>query len=245
MVHDFKLEHLSTVAASPEKSSEESQGSVSPITGNSLDSTVAAKVRTIQTSAYIPLKCFLIKEFNNVVTCRGCSQSFPCYFTPKESKKIPCPSFYIHCIDECSEYLAKYTVQICEYCHFKFLDSESVGIHRLSCRKGNRRNLLATKPKWMPTSTMLTIMNYSKFESEASCRGCNSKFPCYRKGHKVVPSLEYYIHCIEECEEYREKGYVRVCSGCCCKFLNPQALAQHKRGCFGATAQNSIAITLP
>ena len=84
----------------------------------------------------------------------------------------------------------------------------------------------------MPVSIALTIINYSKFEGKTACRGCKQLFPCYRKGSKVVPSLEYYMHCIEHCKEYRDRGWMKICSICNCKFLNNQALVQHKRGCF-------------
>lgn len=187
---------------------------------------------TTVTSAHIPLKSFLIKAFPFQVNCIGCNQSFPCYYTPKGFKKIPSPAYYVHCIDQCEAYRAKDLIRVCEYCSFKFLDKEALGIHKNSCKDNNKRQLLAQKPHWMPISIILTIINYSKFDGTTSCRGCKRMFPCYRKGSKVVPSLEYYVHCIEQCKEYQQKGWMRVCPVCNCKFLNNQALVQHKRGCY-------------
>lgn len=181
--------------------------------------------------AHIPLKSYLIKAFPFQVNCIGCNKAFPCYYTPKGFKKIPSPAYYVHCIDECQLYRAKDLIRSCEYCNFKFLDKEALGIHKNSCKASNKRSILAQKPSWMPVSIALTIINYSKFEGKTACRGCKQLFPCYRKGSKVVPSLEYYVHCIENCKEYRDKGWMKICSLCNCKFLNNQALVQHKRGC--------------
>lgn len=196
---------------------------------NSPDFPVQAPVQS--SLAHIPLKSYLIKIFPFQVNCPGCNKAFPCYYTPKGYKKIPSPAYYVHCIDECQMYQAKDLIRSCEYCHFKFLDKEALGIHKNSCKASNKRSILAQKPSWMPVSIALTIINYSKFEGKTACRGCKQLFPCYRKGSKVVPSLEYYIHCIEDCKEYRDKGWMKICSICNCKFLNNQALVQHKRGC--------------
>ena len=210
-----------------------SNGAPSGETMNSSTGMITSSVTSsVPSSAHIPLKSFLIKAFPFQVNCIGCNQSFPCYYTPKGFKKIPSPAYYVHCIDECESYRAKELIRVCEFCNFKFLDKEALGIHKNSCKANNKRMLLAQKPNWMPVSIILTIINYSKFDGTTSCRGCKRLFPCYRKGSKVVPSLEYYIHCIEHCKEYREKGWMRICPVCDCKFLNNQALVQHKRGCF-------------
>lgn len=198
----------------------------------SSDFTASTSIQQSTSLAHIPLKSYLIKAFPFQVNCIGCNKSFPCYYTPKGFKKIPSPAYYVHCIDECQMYRAKDLIRSCEYCNFKFLDKEALGIHKNSCKASNKRSILASKPSWMPVSIALTIINYSKFEGKTACRGCKQLFPCYRKGSKVVPSLDYYIHCIENCKEYRDKGWMKICSLCNCKFLNNQALVQHKRGCF-------------
>ena len=100
------------------------------------------------------------------------------YYTPKGFKKIPAPAYYVHCIDDCPEYRAKGQIKECEVCSFKFLDKQSLGIHKNSCRATNKRAMLARKPKWMPYSILLTIINYSRFDGKIDCRGCKKKFPC-------------------------------------------------------------------
>lgn len=142
------------------------------------------------TMAHVPLKSFLIKAFPFTINCPGCNKSFPCYYTPKGLKKIPSPDYYVHCIDDCTEYQAKNLIRSCDYCSFKFLDKEALGIHKNSCKSSNKRYLMQSKPDWMPVSILLTIVNYSRFDDTTACRACKQLFPCYRKGSKVVPSLE-------------------------------------------------------
>ena len=57
--------------------------------------------------AHIPLKSYMIKDFPFNINCKGCNKAFPCYYTPKGFKKIPAPAYYVHCIDDCTEYRAK------------------------------------------------------------------------------------------------------------------------------------------
>lgn len=201
------------------------------------DEVTEPMIHSLKTSAYIPLKSLLIKAFNYQISCLGCNKSFPCYFTPKGNKKYPSPAYYTHCIDECPSYRQQGLIRTCDHCNLKFLDKEAMGFHKNRCKISNRKRLIAQKPHWMPMSILLSIINYSKFDSQTACRGCEKTFPCYRKGTKVVHSLDYYIHCIEGCQVYQDKGWAKTCSTCNCKFLNSQALTQHKRSCFKSSIQ--------
>ena len=64
------------------------------------------------------------------------------------------------------------------------------------------------KPSWMEKNTFNNCWRRrNASNSEMNCKGCGESLPVYKKPNgKVHLSLEFRIHCIQDCEEYRALG---------------------------------------
>lgn len=65
------------------------------------------------------------------------------------------------------------------------------------------------------------------FNSTIECKGCCRTFKCHKSGKDSYAELDYYIHCVEECEDYKKLELIHECSHCNKIFLNKAGYAQH------------------
>ena len=55
-------------------------------------------------------------------------------------------------------------------------------------------------------SVSLPLTTTTNYPSLIKCKGCSTQFPSYSFDGGMIPSPEYYIHCIRECREYKAMG---------------------------------------
>ena len=90
------------------------------------------------------------------------------------------------------------------------------------------------KPKWMTLkSYQNSTLNTELSLKRKACPGCNQEFALHRNGTiKTSPELAYCVHCVEDCDEYRQLDLIRQCHTCKCVFLNKSSLNRHQGGSF-------------
>jgi hypothetical protein len=72
------------------------------------------------------------------------------------------------------------------------------------------------RPSWMSLENWTRIKNTPHFDRLIRCKGCSQTFPCNES--RRHPSLEFYIHCVEQCDKY-PKSSIETCRDCNFKFL--------------------------
>lgn len=66
------------------------------------------------------------------------------------------------------------------------------------------------------------------FDDQVACKGCNKILPCWGKNSKHRKySPEYYYHCVNECEQYKQLGLIRHCHECKNLFATPNMFNKH------------------
>lgn len=115
----------------------------------------------------------------------------------------------------------------CYDCYSYFIDNESKERHY-----NLFHSVKPSKPSWMPPS-MYTKSTLHRSNARIECRGCLEPFGCFvpSSGQASTPSLEYYIHCIEDCSDYKRLQLIATCHMCGFKFMESKSLAGHKPHC--------------
>lgn len=149
---------------------------------------------------------------------RGYNRQF---FASKRS--VPSLEYYAHCIEECVMYKELHLIQECTTCKYKFLNAVSLARHMTTFHRGQKLTR-----SWMSRSvTNQNSMNRS-YNYKVRCLGCREEFPAHRRGTRILPRMDFFIHCVEECEKYQQLGLIKECLKCQCKFLTNHAFAVHK-----------------
>lgn len=114
----------------------------------------------------------------------------------------------------------------CDECKLLFLSVPYASNHYVKNHR-NEKDIPA-KPKWM-TSTIYKRSVGGIPNCHVSCEGCGQKFEARTtlKGALYRKSVEYYVHCIEKCEEYKKLDKICQCPSCKCLFINQLALFGH------------------
>ena len=148
-------------------------------------------------------------------SCKGCKMQF------KKLRNVFEPAYYTHCIMECDKYKKLNLIKECIKCEKLFLNRRSVVIHKC----GSSR---PAKPDWMSVSTYQKSLGHFKPESGkfTSCLGCQKEF--HRGLTKQKSSYQYLVHCIEDCDKYKELNLIRECNECNYKFLNSYSSSHHE-----------------
>ncbi|KAI1287803.1 hypothetical protein HDE_09863 [Halotydeus destructor] len=167
-----------------------------------------------------------IKSYNATIACKGCSKTFPCSQYARECH--PAKSYYVHCIKFCPQYAQLGLIRKCDKCRLSFIDPKNLGNHLLHHHRQERVELISKKPDWMSFITLKNIMTFASYTDSTPCKGCGKMLSCIRRGRHSQYSLEFYIHCIEECDEYKKLGLIARCDRCQYVFINAQALRNHK-----------------
>ena len=189
-----------------------------------------------------------VKTPNTTVDCRGCGAMFKA--GNRGSTRHPEVAYYIHCMNECEEYQKLGLIFKCVDCKLLFINFGSFSTHiARGHRSGSKKYPCIKIPasqqilKFIPTlrtkskQQIMDESNYGHFNTInvgncnglVKCPGCQLEFRAkiysYRK---KIYTLDYFVHCMEECEEYRKLGLISECSKCKLKFLNKRALSNHK-----------------
>ena len=85
---------------------------------------------------------------NARIECKGCSEPFGCFVSPISQSSTPSLEYFIHCIEDCSDYKRLQLIATCNTCGFKFMESKSLAGHKPHCtriyEKGQGLNLTTT-----------------------------------------------------------------------------------------------------
>lgn len=85
-----------------------------------------------------------------------------------------------------------------------------------------------TKPSWMMNQCYKECTRPAAFDSLICCPGCKAKFTARMvAGGKRRPHLGFYVHCVEQCEEYKKLDLIKDCKPCKAKFLNFKSYSKH------------------
>ena len=191
-----------------------------------------------------------IKDPNSTVDCKGCGSMFKANNWGCNRTLYPEVAYYIHCMNECEAFQKLGLILKCEDCKLLFISSKSFSTHiRIGHRSGSKRypcmkipaseQILKLIPILRKKSTQqimaesnyghLKTINVGNCNGLVKCPGCQLEFRAkIYSYHQKVYTLDYYVHCMEECEEYRKLGLISECSKCKLKFLNKHSLGIHK-----------------
>lgn len=162
-------------------------------------------------------------ESNVKKECLGCSQLFDAYYFSSKATSWRCdtlrycPAYYEHCIRDCEEYKKLDLVRKCVKCKLLLLNPRSYGNHLKKYHNSN------AKPQWMTHSTYVRASIASNNpNSTINCPACEKKFKAINSASakRTQREVAYYVHLIEECDEYKKLNKIRECGNFHCKFIN-------------------------
>jgi hypothetical protein len=174
-------------------------------------------------TVFIPKKSLTSNQFNSTIECKGCNKKFQSTILAA-GVMFGEPAYFVHCVKECPSYRAMDLIRKCDECALFFMNSQSERKHH---GEVHHKNLKIEKPDWMSDQVYRTRSGI-RCNTKVSCSACGKYFGAQNSNGKVSYSLEYMIHCIEDCVEYDRLGLIQTCPVCCCKFLNKLSLSQHK-----------------
>ena len=172
---------------------------------------------------FVPDYC-VSRDRDSKKSCPGCELQFEAFIINHSERKsgiVGEPSYFIHLTQDCKEYEKLGRIDVCHDCKLIFINRQSAALHFHSLHPKN-----IPRPVWMPENTYKSYRGL-RCEHTVKCVGCGQKFPAQVSSSTTTYSLEYHIHCIEECEEYKKLVLIRYCGECSCKFLNTKALGKH------------------
>lgn len=170
---------------------------------------------------FIP--CDALKPMNTSRPCLGCGLELPARICGKINKRRTqvSPAYITHCLTRCTKYLGLGLLVNCDICRMSFLTRKSFASHV------SKNHLV--KPAWMPQKTFNhTRYGVPSLTQFISCLGCDKKFAKNSTGRECRHPFEYYVHCIEKCEKYKELNLISDCFECKLKFVTPRCLQNHK-----------------
>lgn len=103
-------------------------------------------------------------------------------------------------------------------------------------------------PSWMSHWIYGLCPNESRINGTISCKGCDRVFRAQvtfskASGDKTRTQGEvaFHVHCIEECDEYKNLGLISHCQPCQLTFMTPRGLKLHQRSldCLGSDKSSS------
>lgn len=175
------------------------------------------------------------------IRCPGCDEEFSGNEKIENGiKKVVYPelNYYTHCITSCDSYKQLHLIRQCSQCKCLFLNPVSLGNHKSNCKHHQPDHGFTTDKfyrDWLPRSVVKQQNMDRNYKSFVNCKGCDEQFPAnehFSNGHRIVyPRIDFYIHCIEQCEQFKALNTVQTCEACSCKFISSQAFIAHKRHC--------------
>ena len=172
-------------------------------------------------TVFIPKKSLTTTHFNAEIDCKGCSKVFKAAVMAV-GVMFGEPAYFVHCVKDCPKYRELNLIRKCDACCLLFINGQSERKHH-----GEAHGKRIEKPDWM-SDQVYRVRSGLRCNTKVSCSACGQFFDAQNSAGKVSYSLEYMIHCIQDCHEYRNLGLVQTCPVCDCKFLNKLSLSQHK-----------------
>lgn len=186
---------------------------------------------------YVPQSCFESRlHFRDTVKCPACGDAFAAHIA--DDKTYHAQEYYRHCIVECDRYKELGLIKKCSECKLLFINANSRRIHTAH-HNPSRRHQLRTrglrhkpdKPSWMCTATYdyaRLVTASSTATASVACAGCGKEFKARETAKAKQPELAFFVHVIDQCEDYRKLQLTRDCSECNCSFHNLYAYIAHK-----------------
>lgn len=136
--------------------------------------------------------------------------------------------------------------QHCLKCKLSFLNTNSYGIHvriihskiesyslkriKLAHRTLRTKKSAPPRPWWMTKNGYDRCTSIGPYDSIATCLGCSKDFKAKTEINGTLrPHFDYFVHCIEHCEAYKDLNFIRECEECEKKFMNGRSYSSHKR----------------
>lgn len=157
--------------------------------------------------------------------CKGCHKKFR-RLTDAASLSMT-RAYILHCIDQCEEYKKLNLIRECKACQQKFVHPSCLSCHLSNVHPETKNPKIRS---WMNNS-MLNRKCSALFNTTIDCKGCGRTFKCYRVGRSNNPELAFYIHCVEQCEDYKKLNLIQKCNNCHNIFLTMSCYIKHVRKC--------------
>lgn len=173
-------------------------------------------------STYLSTHNFYL--MNSTIECEGCHETFRAHRPASSKYKNGDGHYMAHVTQICPAYASLDKIAVCHDCKLIFRNRHSRGAHLASDHKTDK----IPKPEWMSQGTY-QVVSHLHFDCTAECPGCKQHYPARFERTKGYfhPSIEYWIHCVENCDAYKNLNLIRTCGECNCKFLSPKALGRH------------------
>lgn len=170
-------------------------------------------------------QCVGLKTFNTTVICEGCKRTFKGHiYGHKVQAEF---KYYVHCTEQCEQFKKLNLIRECKICNLKFLNAVSLSRHMRCVHKPVEKVKIRS---WM-NITMLNRKYNTDFNSTVNCKGCGTTFKAQKTTKSLLPELDYYIHCVEECEDFKKLNLIRKCNSCNKVYMNKIGYSNHLKQC--------------
>lgn len=168
------------------------------------------------------------RDLTEIVTCPGCDMKFGGVARSRTVR--PEVGFMIHCVEKCPKYKKLGLVKECQPCGLKFVNDFGFKNHLAS----DVHKFRHYRRDWIPLNLVIISSNIVDYDTKIKCPGCDQQFPARsvkdnRKVGVIKPRIDYYVHCVEECQRFISLNLISPCKFCPLVFLRPDSLFVHLR----------------
>lgn len=83
---------------------------------------------------------------------------------------------------------------------------------------------------WMH-GNMLRRRHSAEYNATINCKGSGKLFKARKTGIEKHAELDYYIHCVEECDDFKKLNLIQQCKKCNKIFITRTGFSVHATRC--------------